>query len=476
MENISHKRLLLFTFFGIAIVGVIALLQPSGIENKASAPTENLLAEAIAQVPNDTPSRQFNLQHWQSSLDVPVYFIHTPELDMLDIVLNLNAGSSEDGQHPGLATLTASLLDNGSTHKTADQIAQHLEQLGSEYFSFSDRDRTMLNLRTLSDKEHLAPSVNLLTEILSQPAFRKDDFERLKNQQLQTITSLAKDPGYQSWLYLAKSLYPNHPYSAPELGTEQSMKTISEVDVQAFHRNYYVTRNLSIVMTGNITREQAEQISEQISLSLPVGTTSTAVSLPDNKSTAASRHIPLETEQLHIFLGFPGISRTSPDYPALYVASHIFGGSGLTSILMEQLREQQGLVYGAYSTLRTEKYGGTFIISTETRAEEANHTLDEIKRLLQNFVSQGPTEQQLQDAKKMITGSFPQMTDSNAALAQQFGDIAFYNLPNDELERFLAAIQQLTIEDIKTALEKTIVPEQMVMVTAGPEPADKKKH
>ena len=196
MENISRTRLLLCTLLGIAIVAAIAFLQPSGNETAApTPPTKSLLAEALSQVPENIPSRHFNLQHWQSSLDVPVYFIHTPELDMLDIVLNLNAGSSRDGQHQGLATLTASLLDNGSMHKTADEIARHLEQLGSEYFSFSDRDRTMLNLRTLSDKEHLPPSINLFTEILSQPAFRKDDFDRLKNQQLQTITSPCQRPG-----------------------------------------------------------------------------------------------------------------------------------------------------------------------------------------------------------------------------------------------------------------------------------------
>ena len=477
-ENISRKRLFLCTILGIAIVAVIAFVQPSGEKKEEAGLPQSItpLAEALSHIPENIPSRQFNMQHWESSLDVPVYFIRTPELDMLDIVLSINAGSSRDSNQPGLATLTASLLDNGSTRKTADELARSLEQLGSQYYSFADRDRTIVYLRTLANKEHLSPSINLLTEIISQPAFRKDDFNRLKNKQLQTITSLDKDPEYQSWLYLTKSLYPNHPYATPDLGTEQTLGSISEKDVHDFHRTYYVTHNLSIVMTGNITREQAEQISEQISLSLPVGAPAPPMLSPDNRQSTASRHIPLETEQVHISLGFQGINRASPDYSALYVANHIFGGSGLTSILMEQLREQQGLVYGAYSMLRAEHYGGSFIISTETRVEEASHTVNEIKRLLNDFVARGPTEQQLHDAKKMINGSFPLSTASNAALAHQFGEIAFYNLPKDEPDRFLAAINQLTCEDIKKALVKVILPEQMVLVTAGPRLSDKKKH
>lgn len=471
LENLSRKRFFLCTALGIAIVAGIALTQPA-VEKKEvlSLPLSTTpLAEALSQVPENIPSRQFNMQQWESSLNVPVYFIHTPELDMLDIVLNINAGSSRDGEQAGLATLTASLLDNGSNKKTADELARSLEQLGSQYYSFADRDRTIVYLRTLADKEHLSPSINLLTEIISQPAFRKDDFDRLKNQQLQTITSLDKDPEYQSWLFLAKSLYLNHPYATPDLGTEQTLTAISEKNVRDFHRTYYVTHNLSIVMTGNITQEQAEQISEQISLSFPVGAPATAMPPPDNRRSTASQHIPLETEQVHISLGFQGINRASPDYPALYIANHIFGGNGLTSILMDQLREQQGLVYGAYSTLTTEYYGGSFIVSTETRVEEAGHTVNEIKRLLNDFVTRGPTEQQLEDAKKMINGSFPLSTASNAALAHQFGEIAFYHLPKDELDRFLAAINRLTCEDIKIALAKIIIPEQMVIVTTGPQ-------
>ena len=174
-------------------------------------------------------------------------------------------------------------------------------------------------------------------------------------------------------------------------------------------------------MAGNITREQAEQISEQISLSLPVGAASAAVPPPDNRSSTASRHIPLETEQVHISLGFQGINRASPDYPALYVASHIFGGSGLTSILMEQLREQQGLVYGAYSMLRTEQYGGSFIISTETRTEEASHTVSEIKRLLYDFVSQGgpdraTTARCQKNDRRQLPASYSQQCSSGSTV------------------------------------------------------------
>lgn len=474
MNRLSRKRLLLWVILGIFIIAAIALIRPFGKKGqKPITPTQSLLQEALSQVPENIPSRQFDLQQWKSSLDVPVYFIPTPELDMLDIELSFTGGSSRDGLHAGLSALTVELLESGSVQKTADEIARSIEKLGSEYFGFSDQDRTRIHLKTLSGKNYLSPSISLLTEIISQPAFRKDDFDRLKRQQLQTVESLAKDPEYQSQLYLDKFLYPDHPYASPGSGTEESLARITLKDVQDFHRTYYVTRNLSIVMVGNITREQAEQISEQISLSLPVGAAAAAIPPPKIITSGVSRHIPVETEQVYISMGFQGINRTSPDYPALYVASYIFGGGGLSSILMEQLREQQGLVYGAFSSPNTGSFGGSFIISTQTRAAEADRTASEIKRLLHDFLSQGPTEQQLRDAKKTIASSFLEATASNAALAQQFSEIAFYNLPNDELDRFLVTIEQLTTADIKKVLDKVIFPERMVMVTAGPEQGNK---
>lgn len=475
IENLSHKRLLLWTIFGIAIVALIAFMQPSGKEIVDKSPSVNALTEALSQIPDDIPFRKFNSQYWQSSLDVPVYFIHTPELDMLDIQLSINAGSARDGEHHGVASLTAKLLDNGTARKTADEVARSLEQLGSQFYAFSEHDRTVIHIRTLSDKEHLSPSVNLLTEIVSQPAFRLDDFNRSKSQQLQTVQSLSKDPSFQSWLDMTKYLYPNHPYASPDLGTESSLNSLSLKDVERFYQTYYAARNLSIIMTGNITREQAEQISEQISLSLPLGTTATALPTPEVRTTQTTRHIPLETEQVHINLGFQGISRSSQDYPALYVANEILGGNGLTSILMEQLREQQGLAYNAYSMLVTERYGGSFIISTETRSEKASHTIEEVKRLLSDFVSNGPTEQRLRDAKKKINGSYPLYSASNASLVYQFSEIALYKLPLDEDERFLTAINKLTVEDLKKALAKIVVPERMVMITAGPK-LENEKH
>ena len=473
---LSGKRLFIGLLLVIIALGLVVVthqsITTSGEITSDVNPVSdvNLIKEALAQIPESVAKRHIKIQNWQSSLGIPVYFISTSEIAALDIELNFNAGSARDDNKAGLANLTVELLDSGTVNKSSFDIARSLEQLGTQFSAFTNKDRTVISMRSLSDKEYLQPSIELLTEIISQPTFQPVDFNRVRNQQVLNLQYQAEDAHYLTTNKAIQLLYPDHPYSSPIGGSEHSLKQLSEQDVRQFHKQYYVARNLSIALTGNITREQAEQISEQISLSLPLGAAAGHLAQLKPGIAAVNVHIPLETEQVHILLASQGIDRTSPDYPAMYVANHILGGRGLSSILMDQLREKQGLVYGVYSLLVTHRYGGSFSISTQTRAGQTAKTINEVQRLFKAFVKEGPTEKQLHDAIKMINGSYPMHSTSNADLTVLLGDIGFFQLPVDELDRFIASVNALTREQIKDAMSRVIDLDKLIMITVGPEP------
>ena len=467
-ETISSKKLLICSILGIAIVISIALIQPHKPKIE-SQPGTSAIKEAIAKIPETFSSRKIEIQHWQSSLGVPVYFVSTPELPALDISLHFNGGTVRDDDKAGLAALTASLLETGTTSKSADDIARLIEQSGSVFYTYTTKDQTAISLRTLSDKEHLQPSIDLLTEIISQPAFSKNEFQRLKNRQLTNIQYLEKNPDYLGFTQLNQFLFPDHPYANSDEGTEQTLKTIDVKDVRNFHKQYYVARNLSIALTGNITREQAERFSEQISLSMPIGTIAEKRPVTKVSTLSLRLHIPMDIEQVHIFMGARAIDRLSPDYPALYMANIILGDTGLSSILMDRLREQLGLVYHTNSYLNPMLYGGSFVLSAQTKADQTQQTIKEMQSLLEQFVATGPTEQQLTEAKKQINGRFPSYTASNAAIIGLLGEMGAYQLPLDELDRFIRAVNDLSIQDIKEAVARTIHPDQVILITVGPE-------
>ncbi len=463
---ISTKRLITCTAIGFLVIILIdcysQMQEENTFDNVELTPS---IKEAIASIPESIPARPLKIQHWTSSLGTPVYFIYTPEPKMLDLELTFNVGSSRDADRYGLAKLTSSMLAEGSKHHSADSIARTLENLGTELFTVSGKDRTVISLRTLTEKTHLQPSVNLLTEIVSQPAFHQSDFERVRQKSLTDIQVMSKFPDHQAEQLMDQLIYKQHPYSNPINGLENTIKSIEPEDLQAFHQHYYVARNLTITLVGNLSKEQAEQISEHISLALPAGNMAEDLPEPAKLKSFHQKQITASSEQTYVFYACPGIPRSSPDYPAIYVANQILGGNH--SILVEQLREKKGLVYSISSVISTLHYGGSFGIYLQTRGDQQAVAINTLQKLLSLFVSKGPTQQQLDDTRSMINGYFSLSTASNSELIRLLSNIAYHQLPVNEPELFLTAINHLTTEDVRNAFARIINPEYMILITAG---------
>lgn len=414
------------------------------------------------------PRRQLDIQSWQTEGGARVLFVEARELPMFDLRLTFAAGSSQDGDTPGLAMLTNAMLDEGIEGKDVTAIAEGFENLGAEFGNGSYRDMAIASLRSLSAADKREPALQLFSQVVGQPSFPEDSLQRIKNQLLTGFEFQKQNPGKLASLELFKQLYQEHPYAHPSEGTPASIPGIDAAHVRDFHARAYAAGNVVIALVGDLSRSEAEMIAEQVSAALPQGT---ALPPPDepSRTSATHEHIDYPSNQTHLLLAQLGIPRGHPDYAALYLGNQILGGGGFGTRLMEEVREKRGLTYGVYSGFSPMQTNGPFMINLQTRADMAEGTLELVQQLVGEFLDKGPTEAELERAKRQTAGSFPLSTASNADIVGQLGSIGFYNLPLSYLEDFMQQVQALSVEDVRAAMNRHLDADGFVIVTAGPE-------
>ncbi|QEY60741.1 insulinase family protein [Metapseudomonas lalkuanensis] len=454
----------------IALLGVLAFIvnRPTTTiaETATPAPAQGL--QSLAELGGKTPTRRtLDIQNWTTAEGAKVLFVAAPELPMFDLRLTFAAGSSQDGEIPGLATMTNAMLNEGVAGKDVTAIAEGFEGLGAEFGNGAYRDMAIASLRSLTAPEQRQPALDLFTQVIGAPTFPEDSLARIKNQMLAGFEYQKQNPGKLAGLELFDKLYGQHPYAHPSEGDEKSVPGITVAQMRAFHQKAYAAGNVVIALVGDLSRADAEAIANQVSKALPKGPA--LAKLPEPQAPKPGlNHIEFPSKQTHLMLAQLGIDRNDPDYAALYLGNQILGGGGFGTRLMEEVREKRGLTYGVSSGFTAMQVRGPFMIGLQTRAEMSQGTLKLIQDIVRQYLAEGPTQKELDDAKRELAGSFPLSTASNADIVGQLGAIGFYDLPLTYLEDFMAKVQALDVAQVKAAMAKHLAPDQFVIVTAGP--------
>lgn len=431
------------------------------------APSETGL-RTLQTLDQQAPARrQLDIQSWQTAEGARVLFVAAPQLPMFDLRLTFAAGSSQDGDTPGLALMTNAMLNEGVPGKDVTEIAEGFENLGAEFSNGSYRDMAVVGLRSLSKPQLREPALALLEQVIGQPSFPQASLARIQNQMLAGFEFQKKNPGKLGNLALFEQLYGQHPYAHASEGNAQSVAQLNVAQLREFHQRAYAAGNLVIALVGDLTREEAEAIATGVSQALPKGPALAKTGEPQTPK-ALHQHIEFPSNQTHLLIAQLGIERGNPDYPALYLGNQIFGGGGFGSRLMEEVREKRGLTYGVFSGFNPMQARGPFTISLQTRADQSEGTLTLVQQLMRDFLANGPSEKELQDAKRELAGSFPLSTASNASIVGQLGSMGFYNLPLSWLEDFLNQVQALSTEDVKAAMQRHLNADALTIVSVGP--------
>jgi zinc protease len=388
------------------------------------------------------------------------------EQPAVSLRLLVRAGGAQDpSDKPGMATLAAALLDQGTTTKDAEQIATAIDSIGGALGTGAGSDLSFVNAIVMKDS--LGLGLDLVSDLVRHPAFTAEEVERQRQQVLSGLTVSYDDPDYLAGVVFDRVVYGAHPYGRPDSGTPSSIASISRQDLLAFHKAWYGANNAILAIVGDVTADEAFAGAERAFGSWEQAP-NTAPRAPDpppstRRVVVIDRPGAVQTE---IRVGNIGLPRKHPDYLALDLAIKILGGEG-GNRLHRVLRSERGLTYGASADTNALKDAGDIVADTDTRSETTGEALrlivEEFWRLQRERVS----DRELSDAQAYLTGNFPLSIETPSAIALQVLNAVFYGLDLNELQTFRERVNAVTADDIQRVARLYLHPDKLSIVLVG---------
>ena len=423
------------------------------------------------------------IAHWQQANGARVYLVANPNLPMVDVQIDVDAGSRRDpARQPGLASAAAGQLDSGvralpgaqGAHAQAldeNQLGQAWADLGASFGASVSADRLSFSLRSLSDPDLLAKAAQLAARQMAHPAFPAAVWRRDREKTVAALRESLTRPGTVAAERYAQAVYSGHPYGWRS--TPESLQRIEVADLRRWHAQALRTCRAVVSVVGDVDRQRADALVSTLLAHWPQGGCEPlpAVAEVPPLSAAQDIRVPFNSAQAHVLIGQPGHKRQDPDYFALLLGNHILGGGGFTSRLTTQVREQRGLSYSVYSYFSPALHAGAFTLGLQTRPDQAEQAVQVARAVLAEFVKDGPTEAELQAAKDNLMGGFALRIDTNRKLLENVAGIAWNQLPLDYLDQWRAQVARVGVADVQRAMARVLQPERMVTVVVGaPQP------
>jgi predicted Zn-dependent peptidase len=437
-----------------------------------------LTASAVsAQVPNwpsERPPRPLQARE----VKFPPYEVRTLSNGMRVVVvlhheqpavsmrLLVGAGAAQDPQgKTGIASLAASLLDQGTTTRSAQEIADQIDTIGGALGTGSGNDLTFVN--AIAMKDSFGTVMDLLADVVRNPAFAPEEIDRQKQQVTSSLQVNDNDPDYVASVLFDRLVYGFHPYGLPSSGTSATLERITREDLQAFHKRYFVPNHMILAIVGDVTGDEAFAAAERVFGRWPRA--DVAVPKPIDPPPPTRRVIVVDKPdavQTEIRMGMLAIPRKHPDYLSFDLAVKVLGGEGANR-LHNVLRSERGLTYGASADTEARKEAGDFVAETDTRTETTGEVLrlmvDEFSRLQR----ERPFERELSGAQAYLAGSFPLTIETPNDIATEVLNVLFYELPVEEIGTFPRRVQAVTPDDILRVARQYVRPDRLSIVLVG---------
>jgi zinc protease len=366
----------------------------------------------------------------------------------------------------GLASFTAAMLQEGTTRRSALQIADDAGQIGATIDTKSNSDFSSVTIRTL--KSNIDPSLDLVADLALHPKFEEKEIDRVRKQRLTDILQRYDDPFHTALTVFNRAVYgTQHPYGFGELGTTASNKIISRSEMEAFWKAGYVPGNAALVFTGDVSLADARALAQKYF----GGWTGSAArhEIPKVEDTAARSIFLVDkpgSPQSALLVGGVGVARSTPDYAAIEVKNSAFGGL-FSSRLNMNLREEHGYTYGAFSRFFYRRGVGPYIaggaIRTDATAPALQETLKELGRIRTVPLS----ADELKLAKGAVSLSLAGLFETSPEMANTAGELYVYDLPLDFYGRLPAQIDAVDAAQVSQVANKYVHPDSARIVIVG---------
>ncbi|WP_024507606.1 pitrilysin family protein [Bradyrhizobium sp. ARR65] len=413
------------------------------------------LAVALgATLPTIAPSQAATkIQHLTSPGGIEAWYVQDSTVPLIAMEYAFVGGASQDpADKPGVGNLVADLLDEGSGNLDSKAYHERLERRAIELSFSVTRDYFRGSLRMLKDNKDEA--FTLLHSALTSPHFDAADVERIRSQVMSGLKRDSANPNALAGRKFLEVAYGDHPYGRLTSGTLDTVPTITVADMKDYVGRVLAKDKLKIAVVGDVDPATLGKLLDQTFGDLPAKANLTPVPDVEAAKPPQRAFVPLDVPQTVITFGSPGIMRHDPNFMAGYVVNHILGGSGLSSRLYHEVREKRGLAYSIYGALSWMEHSALFIGNTGTRADRAGETITAIEKEVRRMAQDGPTQQELDEAKSYLKGSQMLALDTSSKLASGLLQYQLDGLPIDYLEKRNSLVDAVTLDDAKQAAKR----------------------
>ncbi|MFP3941514.1 MAG: M16 family metallopeptidase [Thermoanaerobaculia bacterium] len=398
---------------------------------------------------------------------IPVPVARTP---LVSVAAIFPAGGWFDPEdRAGMATLVSGLLDEGTEHRDALEIAAAVEHLGGRLETAADWNVAAAEVRLLD--EHLEDGLEILADVILRPTFPPDEVERARRNRLTDLLRRRDQPAVVASDHFYRLLYGETPYGRPLVGRPEDVRSVDRAGIEAFYRRNYSLQNGWLVGVGSLDADRFEAAAARaFGAGAPGEPVSPPVIRPPAPGGVRVRVVDRPgAAQTELRMGHAGVARTHPDWTPLTVMNVLLGGK-FTSRINLNLRERHGLTYSAGSRFVPRQGPGPFVINaavaTPGAGTAAREVLGELERLQAELVG----EEELRDTKSYVLGVFPYTLQTVDGILAHMENLAVYGLPDDHYapERYLERLQAVTREEVLRVAREHLQPHRATIVAVGP--------
>ncbi|RAI30887.1 peptidase M16 [Rhodoplanes serenus] len=399
------------------------------------------------------PARATTIERVVTPKGIEAWLVRAPSVPLVAMEFAFRGGAAQDpADRAGLANMVASLLDEGAGDLDAHAFHRRLESKAIELNATAYRDSVVGSLRTLT--EHRDEAFGLLRLALTAPRFDSEAVERIRADILAALRRDGTNPGEMAGRTWWETAFAGHPYGRINRGSVDSVQAIGIADLKGYAARVFARDNLKIAVVGNIDAETVARLVDDVFGALPAK--AQLVPVPQAVPADLGRRVPVDIDvpQSTLLLGGIGIPRNDPDFIPAYVVNHILGGGSFSSRLYREVREERGLAYGVSSSLVPLKSAALFFVSTATRADRVDQSMAVIEAEIRRMAEQGPSAEELTQAKSFLKGSYALSFDTSLKVANQLVLIQLDDLGIDYIDRRNAMIEAVTLDDAKRVAKR----------------------
>lgn len=396
---------------------------------------------------------------------ITAWLVEDHSIPFTALELRFRGGTSLDAPGKrGAIYLMAGLLEEGAGDLMSQDYAKALEALAASFSYDTGKDTTSISARFLT--ENRGEAISLLSDTIHQPRFDQDAIDRVRGQVLSGLRSDAKDPNDIAGRAFAAMAYGDHPYGSDGKGTVDSVTALTRQDIIDAHAAVFARDRLYVGAVGDINADQLGVLLDTLLGDLPeTGATipgPATVSIPGGVTV-----IDFDTPQSVALFGQVGIDRDDPRFFAAYVMNQILGGGSFESRLMTEVREKRGLTYGVYSYLVPRDLAAVYLGSVASANDKMAEAVQVIRDEWLRMVTDGVTEQELQDAKTYLTGAYPLRFDGNGPIASIMVGMQVQGLPIDYIATRNDKVNAVTREDVNRLATELMTPTGLHFTVVG---------